>query len=418
MRLPLRFVFATLTLAVSIAHAQTYTPKQIRIDAPAGTDTAEPLRVAALEPGVPLSKQQIETALQRLADTGLFADISYTVNSDALVIKLTPSASSQAQPVHFANFVWWQPGELEPLLEARVPLYKGKLPVTGTLTEQVEAALVAMLKDKGIDAAVSARESGSSADSVTLSLTRPSVVVGTVTLQGDLPALQPQTLKLTNHLRNQDFDRAETGKTIADSVNDLYQNAGYLDVTTSMPAYSAPHKDLNDYAVDLLATVTPNAPYHVTQLTLHATSPVSESELQKAAEIHPGDTASPLALRIAHGELEKTYADHGFLDARATIDTSKDTTAHTVAYSVTFAPGTIYHFAALDTSALPPDQQSAIATSLRMTPGAIADQNLLTSIAHTLNDLHLLRSVNFLQKPDRATHTVTILLTPRVQPHK
>ena len=81
----------------------------------------------------------IEAALQRIADTGLFADVGYTVNSDALVIKLTPSASSQLQPAHFSNFVWWQPAELESLLEASVPGYHGQLPLAGTLTDQVKA---------------------------------------------------------------------------------------------------------------------------------------------------------------------------------------------------------------------------------------------------------------------------------------
>jgi hypothetical protein len=108
--------------------AQTYTPQQIRIDAPAGVDTAEALRIAALPSGVPLTKQQIEAGLQRVVDTGLFSDVAYTVNSDALVIKLTPSASSQLQPAHFSNFVWWQPAELETLVESSVPAYHGKLP--------------------------------------------------------------------------------------------------------------------------------------------------------------------------------------------------------------------------------------------------------------------------------------------------
>ena len=98
--------------------AQTYNPKTIRIDAPPAVDAAEALHIAALPANVPLTKQQIEASLQRLADTGLFADVAYTVNSAALVIKLTPSAGGQLQPVHFSNFVWWQPAELEKLLDA------------------------------------------------------------------------------------------------------------------------------------------------------------------------------------------------------------------------------------------------------------------------------------------------------------
>ena len=134
--------------------AQTYTPKAIRFDAPASVDTAEALRIAALPANAPLTKQQIEAALQRLGDTGLFSDVGYTVSSAALIIKLIPAAGNQLQPVHFSNFVWWQPAELETLLEAKVPAYHGKLPLAGTLTDQVKAALVKNLHEAGRMAAL------------------------------------------------------------------------------------------------------------------------------------------------------------------------------------------------------------------------------------------------------------------------
>jgi hypothetical protein len=37
--------------------------------------------------------------------------------------------------VRFANFVWWQPAELEKLVEARVPLFHGELPINGSLMD-------------------------------------------------------------------------------------------------------------------------------------------------------------------------------------------------------------------------------------------------------------------------------------------
>jgi hypothetical protein len=405
---------ASLLCALSqAAPAQTYTPKQIRIEAPAGTDTAEPLRIAALPSGVPLTKQQIEAALQRIADTGLFSDISYTVNSDALVIKLTPAPSSQLQPAHFANFVWWQPAELETLLEASVPAYHGKLPLAGTLTDQVEAALTSLLHTKGIDDAfVTARQSGSVADAVTLSITHPPIVIGEVNLQNTLPSLVPQLKTFEHRLHGEDFDIAEDTVSIQDSVNDIYQNAGYLDVSTSAPTYSPPHKDLLSYAVDLTASIQPREIYHVSRFTIQAAPPVTQADLQKAAAIDIGDPASPLALRIAQGEMQKAYGDQGYYDAKAAIETSKDSTAHTIAYAATFLPGELYHLAAVDTSALPPDQQAAFARGFHLAPGTPAGTALNTEVARTLNDMHALNTVKFGATLNRTHHTITILLKP------
>src|SRR6185437_2387230 len=79
--------------------AQTYNPKAIRFvatDPSQHLDTAELLRISGLQQGVPLSKDDIDAALQKLGGSGAFADLSYTVTDAALTIKLTPSAQGQA----------------------------------------------------------------------------------------------------------------------------------------------------------------------------------------------------------------------------------------------------------------------------------------------------------------------------------
>jgi outer membrane protein assembly factor BamA len=410
MRIPRRALAALILLTPLTALAQTYTPKTIRIDAPPAVDTAEALRIAALPTNAPLTKQQIEAALQRLGDTGLFSDVGYTVNSAALIIKLVPSASSQLQPVHFANFVWWQPAELESLLEAKVPAYHGKLPVTGTLTDQVRLALIALLHTKGVDATVDAHQNGLSGDSVTLSITSPAIVIGDVHLQNALPALQPELTKVQHHLHDQDFDSAETTKAVQDSVNDVYRNAGYLDVDTSAPTYSAPHKDMLSYAVDLSSTITPGDLYHVTAITIHAQPPVSEADLETAANLHVGDPASPAAQRLAQGEMQLAYANQGYYDAKVLFTVHTDKQAHTVEYSANVVPGNVYHFASIDTSALALDQQAAFAKAFTVAPGPVADARLTTAIRQALQSLNLGYPVTLAAVPDRATHTVKIIL--------
>jgi outer membrane protein assembly factor BamA len=415
MRLSRRALPVLLLLTSLAATAQTYTPKTIRIDAPPSVDAPEALRVAALPISAPLTKQQIETALQRLADTGLFSDVGYTVDSAALIIKLTPSATGQLLPARFANFVWWQPAELESLLEAKVPAYHGKLPVAGNLTDHVRAALVSLLYDKGIDATVDSMEAtdqpGGPIVATTLTITNPPILVGDLHLQNALPTLQPQLTKFQQRLHGQDFDIATTTKTVQASVNDIYMNAGYLAVDTTAPTYSAPHKDMLSYAVDLTSTITPGDIYHVTNLTIHAQPPVSQPDLETAANIHPGDPASPAAQRLARAEMQKAYADQGFLDAKVLFTLHADNQAHTVTYVANIDPGPVYHYASIDASALPYDQQAAFTRLFTVAPGALADARLNNAIQTALQSLHLGYPVSLSYAPDRATHTVKIALT-------
>jgi outer membrane protein assembly factor BamA len=399
-----------------MAVGQTYTPKAIRIDAPPGTDTAEPLRIAALQPGT-LTKDQIEAGLQRIVDTGLFSDVSYTVSSAALVIKLTPAVSSQALPVRYANFVWWQPGELEPLVEARLPIFHGSLPLAGTLTDQVEAVLVDLLQQKGIAAAkVEAKQAGGgpgqAPSAISLSITTPQITVGELHLNNTLPSLAPLLDKLRARLREEDFDVVETAKAVHDSVADIYQNAGYLDVATTTPTYGAPHQSLTGYAVDLTAEVTAGEVYRVNDLRLLATAPLTPIDLTKVSGLKPGDPASPAALRLARGEMEQAFRNDGYLDAQSRVATQKDSAAHTVVYTVTFAPGAIYHFAALDTTQLPAAQQAAFARDFHVAAGAVANLELRQAVNRVVYDLHAQKTITIDIKPDPAHHTVTLVLRP------
>ena len=419
MRAPCRATLRAfaLLLASTSALAQTYTPKSIRIDAPPAVDTTEALHILALPSNSPLTKQQIESALQHLADTGLFSDIAYTVNSAALVIKLTPSASSQLQPAHFANFVWWQPAQLEALLEAAVPGYHGQLPLAGTLTDQVKAALVSLLHTKGIDATVDARQSGGSADAVTLSITNPSILVDQVTLENQLPDFQRPLKKLIDSLHTQDFDLAETTRTLHDSVTDIYQNAGYLDVSVTPPTVSAPHKDLTNYAVDLTAAIQPGNLYTVSAVTIPAVPNVSAADLNRAANLQAGATASASALRLATAELTQACSNAGYLQADTTVATSKDAAAHTIAYTFSITPGALYYFASIDTSALTPQQQQSIAHDFHPAPNTLFDQHLTASLVAALIKLHLPHLPAFQRKLDTTNHTVTLILQPTPTPH-
>lgn len=396
--------------------AQTYTPKEIRIDAPPGTDTAEPLRIAALPQHAPLTKQQIEEALGRLADTGLFSEISYTVGPEALIIKLTPVAGSQSLPALYGNFVWWQPGELEPLVEARLPIYKGKLPSAGTLTTQVEAALKDLLRQKGINGATIDANLVQSGNGklgfVDLTVTHPEILVDNLHVLNGLPALKDATAKFAESQRSQDFDIGETYQSIRLSLADMYQNAGYLDVSSTTPVYSAPHKDLNAYAVDLTVTVQPGTIYRVSGINLQPAPPLSQADLLKAADIKPGNPASPLAQRIAQGEITKAYADLGYIEAQVDLHPVIDHTAHTVAYNVTIDPGEVFHLAGVDTSALPADQQAAFARNFHPAPNAIADREITNEILKATIEGHLPRNLKLGITTNRTNRTVTYKLLP------
>ncbi|HEV2578293.1 MAG TPA: POTRA domain-containing protein [Acidobacteriaceae bacterium] len=421
--LRLLLVLAALCLcALSPAAAQTYTPKAIHFEGSPGLDSAELLSLSGWHEGVPITKAEIEAGMQKLADTGAFTGLSYVVNDAALTIKLTSAAGGQALPVRFVNLVWWQPDELLQLLEARVPLFHGNLPLTGSLTDQVQAALVDLLSEKGIpDAKVTSGLStsrvGGPIDSVALSITSPQVLVGDTRFNGAIPALQPKLTSFSRKLAGQDFDRLTTSETVRQTSAEIFEDAGYLDISNDPPVFAPPRKELDHYVIDEEVTFHPGEIYRIGSINLQAAPPMSTADLTKALNVKVGGVASAVDLRLAESYLAQPYRERAYLTAEAHADLHKDPSTHTVACTFTIVPGGQFRLASVDTSALPPAAQSELARAWHPAPGTLMDQSLRMGLFNALHGLPSSLHVTEQDALDTTNHTGKITIHARETPH-
>ena len=406
------------------ASAQTYDPKSIRFvstDPSDHLDSAELLRISGLQQGVALTKDEIEAALQKLGDSGAFADLSYTVNATALTIKLTPAAGGNPLPVRFVNFVWWEHGDLVKILEQRIPLFHGTLPLQGNQTGQVEDALVALLREKGVpDARVTALPSsdtaGEAMNAVALSISSPAILVGEVRFDGTVPAVSEKLTTLAHALADRNFDLREVNTNIRDSIQTIFSDAGYLDAINDPPVFATPRKDLGGYVVDLQVPVHPGALYQIGSIAIHPEPPLADSDLRAVLPFKTGDPASSSGVRNAVFALAHVYGDRGFLQARASAALDKNVSNHTVNYSFTFSPGAQFHLASIDVSALPPELQQEFSSLWHVAPGALIDKDFQTNLRDTLEKLHTHMGILVAAKRDPAAHTVIIMLQARKIP--
>ena len=419
---------AVLVLAGALtrpAWAQTYNPKSIRFvstDPSQHLDPSELLRISGLQQGAPLTKADIQAALQKLGESGEFTDISYTVNDTALTIKLAPAGTqSQALPVRFVNFVWWDHDELLRLLEARVPLFHGTLPLQGNQTGEVEDSLVALLREKGIpDARVTALPSSDSSrapmNAVALSISSPEILVGQVHFDGAVPEVAEKLTTLTHALVDRNFDLREVNTTIRDSAQAIFADAGYLDAASDPLVFAPPRKDLGGYVVDIQVAMHPGPLYHIGSIALHPEPPLSDSDLRAVLPFKTGDPASASTVRDAVSALARIYGDHGFLQARASANLDKKNSNHTVDYSFTFSPGAQYHLASIDASALPTDLQQEFSTLWHIAPGTIVDEAFQANLRETLQKLHTRMGILVGAKRNPDAHSVIIILQLRKLP--
>ena len=358
---------------------------------------------------------------QKLGDSGAFADLSYTVNDAALTIKLTPAPSGQLLPIRFVNFVWWQHDDLLKILEQRIPLFHGTLPLQGNQTGEVEDVLVALLKEKDIpDARVTALPSsdspGEPMNAVALSISSPEILVGQVHFDGAVPAVAEKLTTLAHALADRPFDLREVNTAIHDSAQAIFEDAGYLDAINDPLVFAPPRKDLGGYVVDVQVPMHAGPLYHIGSIAIHPEPPLSDSDLRAVLPFKTGDSASSSGVRAAVSALAHIYGDHGYLQARASASLDKIISNHTVNYSFTFSPGGQFHLASVDASELPTELQQEFSGLWHVAPGAVVDMDFLTNLRDTLQKLHTRMGIFVASQRDPTAHTVVIILQLRKIP--
>ena len=112
----------------------------------------EIVAASGLRIGDSVTDDDFKKAAQRLGETGVFSDVAYGFSYSPLGTKLDLQLADAQKfvPVRFENFVWFTDEELGKELRNRVPLFRGEVPVAGTLLELLNDALQALLLEKNL----------------------------------------------------------------------------------------------------------------------------------------------------------------------------------------------------------------------------------------------------------------------------
>jgi outer membrane protein assembly factor BamA len=237
--------------------------------------------------------------------------------------------------------------------------------------------------------------------------------VGETHFEDGLPAVAAKLERLNHELAGRDFDRQDVTNTIQQTVEEIFQDAGYLDVRNDAPVFSTPRKELTQYVVDTQVTLHPGALYHISMVAFRPEPPLSDAELRAVLPFKAGDAASASDFRVALGELALAYAGHGYLEAKSAATVSRDRANHTMSYSFTFTPGAQFHVASIDTSGLSSDLQQEFRGVWNVAPGAVCDRELTLKLRAAVQQLHSPSTIYAVEQRDSAAHMVVIKLQLR-----
>jgi outer membrane protein assembly factor BamA len=396
--------------------AQNFILPKISFTGAPAYSQADLLAFSGLKPGATSTAAEVQSAAQRLSDTGLFSDVHFESNTQGLIYTLKLMPADNMLTAHFANFAWWSPEELTTALKARVPLYLGLIPISGNLQDSVTAALKTMLAERNVTATIAAipiASLGATPTAISFSIQSPEVRVHTLTIAQASPAMQPKLDKIIKLHVGEPFDQATTPAAITSQVSEVYRNDGYLDIAVLDLTHTSPQVTPTSIDLDLTATISAGEPYRLTSLTWSGSDIMSTADFNKSVKLKPEDIASQLALRQSLAPLANAYSAKGFQDAKVQAPATIDRATHHVSYTVRVIPGDQYRLHSVKALGLNDEQRKQFDSAWHMNPGDFYNVTYLTSFLKQNSALQTFTgySATYRAVSDPDTHLVDLTIT-------
>jgi outer membrane protein insertion porin family len=317
--------------------------------------------------------EEFKQAAQKLGQTGLFTQLnySYKYSTEGCDLELQVAENEKLVPIVFDNFVWFSDDELLSLLHARVPLFEGKVPGEGHLTDEVADALSSLLEQRKIAGRVEYMASGElngSIASYDYKLSLHPVVVRNMDFPGaaadELPALQAAAKPLSGE------DYLRTKMRVQEKFNFLpvYHSRGYLKAQFA-EAQAKVAQDGPPTLVDVSFPVKPGLKYKLTDIKFAGNNVFPAEKLREIIHLKAGEPANSVQLADDLDQVHKLYGTKGYLFASVDPVPNMDNQAATVSYEINVTEGDLYHMGDLSIDGIPTENANKMLAQWQMKKG-------------------------------------------------
>jgi outer membrane protein insertion porin family len=356
-------------------------------------------------------------AMQKLGNTGLFTDLTYSYHysSDGCDLEIQITENPELLPIIFDNFVWFSDADLIAQLRRRLPLFSGRLPVNGDLADQVTESLNSILDQRKILGKAGyfrGAKENEPIDSYVYKVNLHPVIVRNLDFPGagaaELPALQAAGKSLAG----QEYLRTKMLPQGKSSLLRVYLARGYLKASFS----SAKAKVVEDgprTLVDVSFPVEPGTQYKLGETQWQGNTVIPVEKLQELVHLKAGEAANAVQLNDDLDAAKKLYGSKGYLFARIDPVPTMDDAQATVSYELNVTEGDLYRMGNLELEGLDADASKKMVAQWQMKRGDPYDNTYLHKFFSIMyRDVGLRRPYNVVPKEsvNQQDKTVSVAL--------
>jgi len=436
-------LFRTLVLAVfavvapTRALAQAPAPVQAPLSAviaeihASGSSHYNDAQVAAaagLKAGDTVTRDDLQTAANRLAQLGLFSRVSYrftpqkgSKNSIVLEFELADAA---VFPVTFDNFPWFSDEELSAAVREDLPFFDGSAPADGAVVDTINNAISKLLQGHHIAGSVEhtlLARPDSEEMTLQFRLNGPTVVIGSLDYGDSLAQTSSELAERKNDLLGKPFSRFAIELFEFEQIRPLYLATGHLKVSFGPPAahFTGDASQTAPSNVSVQIPIDPGPVFHLSGLSWDGNHALDSNALTALSTVQLGEMADGMKLVALWQGVEKAYGHAGYIHAKVDAQPQFESAASTVSYRVSINEGDQYRMGQLIITGLSPNAEGRVRAAWKLLAGNVFDASYADDMfaklempspqvfgalpIHYAMEGHLLRV-------DEKSHTVDVLI--------
>lgn len=367
-------------LLATILLAQTSRLSQVKV---AGSKKFPEEQIAAasgLKSGETVSRDDIQTAANRLAELGPFTNVRFRFSSqgESVTVEFTLD-DAPTVPVLFDNFPLFSDEELTQVLKDAVVLFDGTAPEQGAILDAMTEALQHLLEKRRISAVVERTLLAGPGDAGMIQRFEMKGVAGlkvSAVQFGD--TLAAESRKLAEPVRDligKPFSRFAVSVFAYEQVRPVYLGRGHLRVQFGIPQArftGNPAQPLPDNVIVVLP-ITPGPAYRWAGATWSDNTVFIPQALVDFTGFAPDELASGLKIEAAWERVRKEYGRRGYLDAAIDPEPAYADAAARVSYRVQVKEGVQYRMGQLVITGLSLTAERMLLAAWRISRGDVFD---------------------------------------------
>lgn len=367
--------------AMTPAQQPVRTIAKIEIEGLQRLSVDEVIATSGLKPGALFSIEELDAAGQRLAESGLFANVAYrtiTKGNQLTIIFHVEEAKSGQSPVAFDNFVWFTNDELLAAIKREVPSFNGAAPNAGRMTDDIKLALQNLLKERGIDGTVEYApfQSGGKQEYL-FSVAGVSIPICTLRFPGAQNVSEAKLVKAAKQMTDADYSRSSGIAFSTFILFPLYREAGQLRAKFAPPVAKLAASEKCKRGVEVNIPVEEGPIYLWEKAEWTGNDTVTSNDLNEALGMKHSELANGVKIDKRLREIGSLYGHTGHLDLSLRAEPEFDDAASRVTYKIAIKEGPQYRMGAFKIKGLSESDAKSLERKWKLKSGEVLDTSYL-----------------------------------------